>query len=73
MSHSAAQQRKKAEAMKEAIDHHKHATVDGMRSGRDHEAHKVGDIKRDDRDRGEIANSGGVGDMGSSDKFSMGY
>lgn len=73
MSHSAEQNRKKAEAMKESMDHHKHSSVIHPRNGMDHEAHKSKDMARDDRDRGEIGASGGVGDMGDGDRYSQGY
>jgi hypothetical protein len=39
MSHSAEQMRKKAEAMREAHMHHKHATVDGERPRAQHNSH----------------------------------
>ena len=64
MSHSKEQMRKKEEAMKESMHHIHHANVTHARDGRDHESHKVDDMRRGSPD---------AGDMGSSDKFSMGY
>lgn len=62
VSHSKEQHRKKAEAMKESMEHHRHATVTGMRDGKDHEAHKSEQMGRDGRGMmDEINNSGAVG------------
>lgn len=63
MSHSREQMRKKEEAMKEAMEHKNHSNIANKRGGKDHEDHKNGDM-----DRGTDA-----GDMGQSDKFSLGY
>lgn len=53
--------RKKHEAMAESHEHHKHATVTGMRDGKDHEAHKMGDMERGSSGKeDEIMNGGAV-------------
>lgn len=63
MSHTPEQKRKVADALKESMEH-KHANVNGLRGGKAHEAHKMGDMAQGSPD---------AGDMGQSDKFSMGY